>query len=109
MYFFPSYEYQTLEILLNRNFMKHFLWFLRVPIVYSLGISYLSRVQESAAKVRIGNPTAITYQMNSSSTPTVADAVFVERIKSRIKNWKNSCKSSNSRTDGKKNAVLDAS
>uniref|UniRef100_A0A6P6GG21 poly(A)-specific ribonuclease PARN-like n=1 Tax=Ziziphus jujuba TaxID=326968 RepID=A0A6P6GG21_ZIZJJ len=63
------------------------------------GISYLSRVQESAAKVRIGNPTAISYQMNSSSTPTVADAVFVERIKSRIKNWKNSCKSSNSRTD----------
>lgn len=89
--------------------MNHFILFLRVLIVFSLGISYLSRVQESAAKVHIGNPTTITYKMISSTTHSVADAVFVERIKSRIKNWKNSCKSSNSRTDGKKNVVLDAS
>ncbi|KAF3435119.1 hypothetical protein FNV43_RR22206 [Rhamnella rubrinervis] len=63
------------------------------------GISYLSRVQESAAKVRMGNPTPITYGTNPSSTPSVADAVFIERIKSRMKYWKNACKSSSSRTD----------
>ena len=79
------------------------------PYVFRLvGISYLSRVQESTAKVRMGNPTPITYGMNPSSTPSVADAIFVERIKSRIKHWKNACKSSSSRTDGKKNAALDA-
>ncbi|CAL9023108.1 unnamed protein product [Prunus brigantina] len=61
--------------------------------IYS-GISYLSRAQESAAKVRIGNPSPSTYIMNSSSTHTVADTVFLERIKSRVKHWKNACRSS---------------
>ncbi|KAK9944563.1 hypothetical protein M0R45_010124 [Rubus argutus] len=63
------------------------------------GISYLSKAQESAAKVRIGNPTPGNYVMDSSLTHTVADTVFVERIKSRVKHWKNACKKSGSRKD----------
>lgn len=69
------------------------------------GVSYLSKAQESAAKVRIGNPTPGNYVMDSSLTHTVADTVFVERIKSRVKHWKNACKNSGSRKDGKKSAV----
>ncbi|XP_009358962.2 poly(A)-specific ribonuclease PARN-like [Pyrus x bretschneideri] len=65
------------------------------------GISYLSRAQESAAKARIGNPTTSSYVMSSSSTPTVADTVFVERIKSRVKHWKSACKNTK-----KDNALL---
>ncbi|XP_018498056.1 poly(A)-specific ribonuclease PARN-like [Pyrus x bretschneideri] len=57
------------------------------------GISYLSRAQESAAKVRIGNPAAISCVTNTSSTHTIADTVFVERIKSRVKHWKTAFKS----------------
>ncbi|GMY33775.1 poly(A)-specific ribonuclease PARN-like [Fagus crenata] len=63
------------------------------------GISYLSRAQESAARVRIGNPTPIPDVVKSSSNPTVADSVFIERIKSRIKYWRNACKDSSAKTD----------
>jgi poly(A)-specific ribonuclease len=65
------------------------------------GISYLSRAQESAARVRIGNPTPIPDVVKSSSNPTVADSVFIERIKSRVKYWRNACKDSSAKTDGK--------
>ncbi|XVF81297.1 hypothetical protein PTKIN_Ptkin15bG0144100 [Pterospermum kingtungense] len=62
------------------------------------GISYLSRAQESVAKVRMGNPVAINHDMEpSSSPPTVADTVFVERVKSRVKHWKKACTDSSSR------------
>ncbi|KAM1651020.1 hypothetical protein ACFX11_003863 [Malus domestica] len=57
------------------------------------GISYLSRAQESAAKVWIGNPAASSYVTNTSSTHTIADTVFVERIKSRVTHWKTAFKS----------------
>lgn len=63
------------------------------------GISYLSRAQESAARVRIGNPTPIPHVVKSSSKPSVADAVFIERIKSRVKYWRNACKDTSSKTD----------
>lgn len=63
------------------------------------GISYLSRAQEAAARVRIGNPTAITRVVKSSSSPSVADSVFLERIKSRVKYWKNACKDSSAKID----------
>lgn len=69
------------------------------------GISYLSRAQESAARVRIGNPTPIPHVVKSSSKPSVADAVFIERIKSRVKYWRNACKDTSSKTDGKDNAA----
>ncbi|KAM1483452.1 hypothetical protein ACFX15_034705 [Malus domestica] len=65
------------------------------------GISYLSGAQESAAKARMGNPTTSSYVMSSSSTHTVADTVFVERIKSRVKHWKSACKNTK-----KDNALL---
>lgn len=60
------------------------------------GISYLSRAQESIAKVRIGRPilTPSTYDVKSSSRQTIADSVFVQRVKSRVKNWKDACNSS---------------
>lgn len=60
------------------------------------GISYLSRAQESSAKVRIGNPIPISHIMKSSSVPlTVADSIFKERTKTRLKHWKDA----NSRAD----------
>ncbi|XWS31189.1 hypothetical protein CRYUN_Cryun23aG0056100 [Craigia yunnanensis] len=62
------------------------------------GISYLSRAQELVAKVRIGNPIAINHVVKrSSSLSTVADMVFLERVKSRVKNWKKACTDSSSR------------
>ncbi|GMI70873.1 hypothetical protein like AT3G25430 [Hibiscus trionum] len=60
------------------------------------GVSYLSRAQELVAKVRMGNPIALNH-IPTSSPPTVADTVFVERVKSRIKHWKKACTDSSSR------------
>ncbi|KAI3461801.1 hypothetical protein Pfo_018464 [Paulownia fortunei] len=59
------------------------------------GISYLSRAQESAAKVQIGHLSPSSNMVESSSVHSVADSLFTERIKSRVKNWINSCKGSN--------------
>ncbi|XWS47142.1 hypothetical protein CRYUN_Cryun14cG0127900 [Craigia yunnanensis] len=62
------------------------------------GISYLSRAQELVAKLRTGNPIATNHVMKPfSSMPTVADTVFVERVKSRFKNWKKAYTDSSSR------------
>lgn len=63
-----------------------------------VGISYLSRAQESAAKSRIGSPQAIgdTTKSSSAPVPSVADTIFVERIRTRVKNWKNACVGSSS-------------
>ncbi|XP_062081200.1 poly(A)-specific ribonuclease PARN-like [Humulus lupulus] len=56
------------------------------------GISYLSRAQEDKAKIRIGNPRPSPLILDSTATPTVADALFIERIKSRVIHWKKTCK-----------------
>ncbi|XP_030547758.2 poly(A)-specific ribonuclease PARN-like [Rhodamnia argentea] len=63
------------------------------------GISYLSREQECLAKVWKGIPVCGKYPEKSSSSPSVADAVFLERIRSRIKQWKNSFEDSSTRND----------
>lgn len=62
------------------------------------GISYLSSAQESAAIVRMGNLRSTDNGTQSSPVHSVADSVFSERIKSRVKNWRIACKDSN-RTD----------
>lgn len=50
------------------------------------------------AKVRMANPITLNHVVKSSSfLPTVADTVFVERVKSRIKHWKKSCTDSTSK------------
>lgn len=59
------------------------------------GISYLSRAQESAAIVRMGNLRSTDNGTQSSPVHSVADSVFSERIKSRVKNWRIACKDSN--------------
>ncbi|KVI11554.1 Ribonuclease CAF1 [Cynara cardunculus var. scolymus] len=51
------------------------------------GISYLSRAQESAAKGQMENPVSSGYVAQSPSSRSVADNVFVERIKSRVGHW----------------------
>ncbi|KAK9138911.1 hypothetical protein Sjap_009505 [Stephania japonica] len=56
------------------------------------GISYLSRVQETSAKNRLGKPLGGIYPMKSSSTHSVADSLFLERIRARVQNWMNVCK-----------------
>ncbi|PWZ28705.1 hypothetical protein Zm00014a_011353 [Zea mays] len=50
------------------------------------GISYLSRVQESLAREKIFTPRP--HQLLSSPNTSVADSVFMNRIKSRIVNWR---------------------
>jgi poly(A)-specific ribonuclease len=64
----------------------------------------LSREQESVAKIRLGTGFPSLAAMKPSSPPTVADTVFVERIRSRIKHWRNTCKKSGTTTskDGEK-------
>ncbi|XP_065876104.1 poly(A)-specific ribonuclease PARN-like isoform X2 [Euphorbia lathyris] len=63
------------------------------------GISYLSRAQESAAKVRMGNPRIANAVVESTSAPSVADTVFINRVKSRVKHWKDACTDTSKRTD----------
>ncbi|KAK4782394.1 hypothetical protein SAY86_016496 [Trapa natans] len=63
------------------------------------GISYLSRSQESAAKLRLGNPVRCSHFVKSPSSLSVADAVFVGRIKYRIKQWKDAYKDLNKNTN----------
>lgn len=73
----------------------------RRKVIFVTGISYLSRAQESAARVQIGNPMRITHMVKSSPNPTVADSVFIERIKLRVRHWRKSCKDSSTKSDGK--------
>ncbi|KAL2488363.1 Poly(A)-specific ribonuclease PARN-like [Forsythia ovata] len=63
------------------------------------GISYLSRAQELAAADRIGHSSPISYGVPSSSANSVADSVFTERTKSRVRHWVNACKDSNKKTE----------
>jgi len=60
----------------------------------------LSRAQESAAKGQIGNPVSSGYVAQSPSSRSVADNVFVERIKSRVGHWISACKHSDTKTNG---------
>ncbi|KAJ3708784.1 hypothetical protein LUZ61_012489 [Rhynchospora tenuis] len=53
------------------------------------GISYLSRVQESLARWR--NTTHLDFRIFSKSSKSVADSLFMERIKARIQYWRKSC------------------
>ncbi|KAL0742537.1 hypothetical protein Bca4012_084050 [Brassica carinata] len=62
------------------------------------GISYLSREQESASKFLSGNPILPHPVTLPSSPSTVADTVFAARIRSRVKNWRQSCIDSSSKT-----------
>ncbi|VFR00496.1 unnamed protein product [Cuscuta campestris] len=55
------------------------------------GISYLSRAQELAAKDHIRNPSAPSCTILSPPSRSVADSIFVERIKSRVKHWIDAC------------------
>ncbi|KAF7120346.1 hypothetical protein RHSIM_Rhsim13G0053300 [Rhododendron simsii] len=64
------------------------------------GISYLSRSQESASIARIGNLVPSKCVLQSSSALSVADAVFVERIKSRVKHWINTIKDTGPKNEG---------
>lgn len=61
----------------------------------------MSRAQESAAIVRLGNLRSTDNGIQSSPVHSVADSVFSERIKSRVKNWRIACKDFN-RTDGER-------
>ncbi|KAM7521898.1 hypothetical protein LguiA_011800 [Lonicera macranthoides] len=63
------------------------------------GMSYLSRAQESAAKDRVGTPVSRNYSLQPSSAHSVADTVFIGRIKSRVKQWISACKDSNTKSE----------
>ncbi|CAI9095207.1 OLC1v1031094C1 [Oldenlandia corymbosa var. corymbosa] len=75
------------------------------------GISYLSRAQESAAKDRTGNPLLKYKEIHSplpKSANSVADSMFVERIKSRIRNWISACQDSEKKTDANADALINS-
>lgn len=55
------------------------------------GISYLSRAQESFVNFETGNLLLNGCSLQSPSALSVADSIFTERIKTRVKNWMNSC------------------
>ncbi|KAL2239648.1 poly(A)-specific ribonuclease PARN-like isoform X2 [Sesamum indicum] len=63
------------------------------------GISYLSKAQESATNVQIGHLSPSSCTVHSSSVHSVADSLFTERIRSRVKNWIRACKDSNKTED----------
>ncbi|GMH25816.1 hypothetical protein Nepgr_027659 [Nepenthes gracilis] len=63
------------------------------------GISYLSRAQESAAKHQMGNLVLGAHAVQSLPASSIADALFSERIKSRVAHWRDACKDSNSRIE----------
>ncbi|XP_051143779.1 poly(A)-specific ribonuclease PARN-like [Andrographis paniculata] len=65
------------------------------------GISYLSKAQESGAKVQFGHltPGSCTDRPSSSLVYSVADTLFMERIKSRVRNWRNACKDPSNATE----------
>ncbi|KAL2935858.1 Poly(A)-specific ribonuclease PARN-like [Bienertia sinuspersici] len=58
------------------------------------GISYISRAQESTMKHLTGNAVLRARAVQSSSTLSVADSVFIQRVKSRLKTWRTACKDS---------------
>ncbi|KAK7293222.1 hypothetical protein RJT34_16085 [Clitoria ternatea] len=62
------------------------------------GISYLSREQELVANLRLGTAFSSPRVAKSSSPPTIADTIFIERIRSRIKHWRKTCQSSSTNT-----------
>ncbi|KAL8516537.1 hypothetical protein ACS0TY_014978 [Phlomoides rotata] len=63
------------------------------------GISYLSRAQESSAKVQTGHLLLNRCTFQLSSVYSVADTIFMERIKTRVKNWMKSCADTNKTED----------
>lgn len=68
-------------------------------------MSYLSRAQESAAKDRVGTSVSCNYSLQPSSAYSVADTVFIGRIKSRVKQWISACKDSNTKSEGDDNIL----
>ncbi|KAF3774266.1 Poly(A)-specific ribonuclease PARN-like [Nymphaea thermarum] len=63
------------------------------------GISYLSRVQEAASMHRFALLLPTDHSPSPSQSQSVADSVFIERIRSRIFHWRNSCKDSSNNSD----------
>ncbi|KAJ0640335.1 putative poly(A)-specific ribonuclease [Helianthus annuus] len=59
--------------------------------------------QEAAAKHQIGNPVSSGYVAQSSLSRSVADNVFVERVKTRVGHWISACKRSDMKADGEQN------
>lgn len=62
------------------------------------GITYSSRAQESVARDR--NPVPRMHLMTSSSSLSVADSVFMGRIKSRVETWWKACRDPGKAVDG---------
>eukprot|EP01018_Ginkgo_biloba_P025439 Gb_17891 [translate_table: standard] len=56
------------------------------------GISYLSRAQEKTVKQLGGRSRMLgTYPVVSCQNPTTADTIFMERIRSRVRHWRDTC------------------
>lgn len=64
--------------------------------MFLVGISYLSRSQETAARIYLGSPILAGDDVKSTSAPSAADSNFIERIKSRVTLWLDAYKDSSS-------------
>ncbi|XP_020110318.1 poly(A)-specific ribonuclease PARN-like isoform X1 [Ananas comosus] len=67
------------------------------------GLSYLSRVQESMSRERI--PIPHVGRLSSSSSPpstrsSVADSIFMGRVKSRVEHWRKAAKEPSNAAEG---------
>ncbi|XP_021842390.2 poly(A)-specific ribonuclease PARN-like [Spinacia oleracea] len=58
------------------------------------GISYISRAQESSMKHLPGNTMLRAHASQSSPAVSVADSIYIQRIKTRVKTWIKACKDS---------------
>lgn len=92
--------FTTLFFTLCLFFLLYLFWIL-MCFIHLIGISYLSREQESAAKVQTGHLLLNRCILESASVYSVAVTIFMERIKTRVKNWVKSCADSN-KTEGEK-------
>lgn len=54
-----------------------------------------------------GNLAVRARSVKSSSTISVADSVFIERIKSRVKTWRTACKDSKGSNEGLTNLLYE--
>jgi poly(A)-specific ribonuclease len=73
-------------------------------LIILAGISYLSRVQESLAREKIFTR---PHQLLSSPNTSVADSVFMNRIKSRIVNWRKRYADPSKKHDGSNTLSFD--
>lgn len=93
--------YEFLLFIWHNTTILRKLWFVFLYPYFTffcVGISYISRVQESLA--RQTNTTPLDFRIYSKSSKSFADSLFIEGIKSRILYWRTACLASDESPHG---------